>query len=325
MEKNFAITGVAGYVAPRHMKAIQDTGNRLVAAIDPNDSVGILDRFSFDVRFFTEFERFDRHAEKMRRQGEEDRVHWVSICSPNYLHDAHIRFALRMGADVICEKPLVLNPWNCDALEDLEAEYGRKICTVLQLRLHPALIALKERLDREPPSKKHEVCLTYCTSRGRWYLTSWKGNVERSGGLVTNIGIHFFDMLTWLFGPVEQNELHLADPLSSSGTLELERARVKWFLSIDRSFLPTEVSAAGRTTHRSITIDGEEIDFTGGFTDLHTRVYEEALAGRGFGIDVARPSVQLTHDIRHAEPTGVCAESHPFLHQHPSVLPMKAA
>lgn len=325
MVKNFAITGVAGYIAPRHLKAIQDTGNRLVAATDPNDSVGILDRFSFDVRFFTEFERFDRHAEKLRRQGERDRVDWVSICSPNYLHDAHIRFALRMGADALCEKPMVLNPWNCDALEELEAEYGRKICSVLQLRLHPSLIALKERLERTPASSKHEVCLTYCTSRGLWYLASWKGNAERSGGLATNIGIHFFDMLIWLFGSVEQSELHFADPLNTSGALELQRARVKWFLSIDRNCLPPEAVSAGQTTYRSITIDGEEVDFSGGFTGLHTRVYEEALAGRGFGIDTVRPSIRLAHDIRHAVPTGVCAESHPFLRRQPFFPQLKAA
>ena len=325
MVKNFAITGVAGYIAPRHLKAIQDTGNRLVAATDPNDSVGILDRFSFDVRFFTEFERFDRHAEKLRRQGERGRVDWVSICSPNYLHDAHIRFALRMGADALCEKPMVLNPWNCDALEELEAEYGRKICSVLQLRLHPSLIALKERLERTPASSKHEVCLTYCTSRGLWYLASWKGNVERSGGLATNIGIHFFDVLIWLFGSVEQSELHLADPLNASGALELQRARVKWFLSIDRNCLPPEAVSAGQTTYRSITIDGEEMDFSGGFTELHTRVYEEALVGRGFGIDTVRPSIRLAHDIRHAVPTGVCAESHPFLHRQPFFPQLKAA
>lgn len=325
MVKNFAITGVAGYVAPRHLKAIHDTGNRLVAATDPSDSVGILDRFSFDVRFFTEFERFDRHTERLRRQGESDRVHWVSICSPNYLHDAHMRFALRIGADAICEKPLVLSPWNCDALEELEGEYGRKIYSVLQLRHHPALIAIKQRLETEPASKKHEINLTYCTSRGLWYQTSWKGNVERSGGLATNIGIHFFDMLIWLFGRVEQSELHFSNSMNVSGVLELQRARVKWFLSTDRSCLPADVVAAGGTTYRSITIDGEEIEFTGGFTELHTRVYEEALAGRGFGLADTRPSIQLAYDIRHAVPTGVCAESHPFLRRQPFFPKLKAA
>lgn len=313
VSKNFAVTGVAGYIAPRHLKAIRDTGNRLVAATDPNDSVGILDQFSFDVRFFTEFERFDRHIEKLRRQSEESRIHYVSICSPNYLHDAHTRFALRVGADAICEKPLVLNPWNCDALQELEREFGRRIYTVLQLRLHPSLIAIREQLQKEPTGQKHEVGLTYVTSRGRWYLVSWKGSIERSGGLATNIGIHFFDMLIWFFGPVQRNELHFSDPYKTGGVLELERARVKWFLSIDRNDLPPETTAKNKTTFRSITIDGKEVEFSEGFVDLHTRVYEEVLAGRGFGVDTVRPSIQLAHDIRHAVPTGVCPDSHPFL------------
>ncbi len=307
MSKNFAITGVAGYIAPRHLAAIKDTGNRLLAAVDPNDSVGILDRFFFDVAYFREFERFDRHVDKLRRASDEDRVHYVTICSPNYLHDAHIRFALRVGADVICEKPLVMNPWNCDALAELETEHGRKVNTVLQLRLHAAVQALKERYATSRGSPKHEVDLTYVTSRGRWYLHSWKGDASRSGGLATNIGIHFFDMLLWIFGQVEENRVFVNDPKRAGGRLELERATVNWFLSIDRDDLPRGGVKPGQTTYRSIAIDGEEVEFSEGFTDLHTRIYEEALAGRGFGIADARPSIQLVHDIRQTEPEGIPA------------------
>jgi UDP-N-acetyl-2-amino-2-deoxyglucuronate dehydrogenase len=264
MPKNFALIGVGGYVAPRHLRAIKDTGNILVAAADPSDSVGILDGYFNDVRFFVEFERFDRHVEKLRRLGPEQQVHYVSICSPNYLHDAHARFALRVDADAICEKPLVLNPWNIDALAEREQESGRHIYTVLQLRVHPALIALRERLMREPAGKVHDVCLTYVTVRGRWYHVSWKGQVDRSGGLATNIGIHFFDLLIWLFGPVTHNEVHFADPTRIGGYLELSRARVTWFLSIDRTDLPETVATAGKSTYRSITIDGEEVEFSEG-------------------------------------------------------------
>jgi UDP-N-acetyl-2-amino-2-deoxyglucuronate dehydrogenase len=313
MSKNFAMTGVGGYVAPRHLKAIKDTGNRLVAAVDPSDSVGILDRYFQDVKFFTEFERFDRHIEKLRRQDEDKHINYVSICSPNYLHDAHVRFALRVGADAICEKPLVLNPWNIDALAELEQESGRKISTVLQLRVHPALIALGDRLQKETRSDKHEIVLTYITSRGIWYLVSWKGQLERSGGLATNIGIHFFDMLIWLFGPVELSEVHHCDPKMTAGFLELERARVRWFLSINREDLPPQVDRGDQATYRSITIDGEEIEFSGGFTDLHTEIYRRTLAGDGFGLEDARPSITLAHDIREATPTGRRPTSHPFL------------
>ncbi|MEW5795973.1 MAG: Gfo/Idh/MocA family oxidoreductase [Candidatus Zixiibacteriota bacterium] len=313
MAKNFAITGVGGYVAPRHLKAIKETGHNLVAAVDPADSVGILDRYFNDVAFFTEFERFDRHIEKLRRLDDSQRIHYVSICSPNYLHDAHCRFALRVGADAICEKPLVLNPWNIDALAELEQESGRKINTVLQLRVHPALIALRERIQKERPSDKHEVQLTYITSRGPWYLVSWKGHVDRSGGLATNIGIHFFDLLIWLFGPVEKNELHVSQATSVAGYLELQRARVRWFLSIDRSMLPDEVKAKEHTTYRSISIDGKEVEFSEGFTDLHTEVYRRTLAGQGFGLEDARPSINLAHDIRVAVPAGVSANSHPMV------------
>ncbi len=313
MAYNFAITGVGGYVAPRHLKAIKDTGNSLVAAVDPSDSVGVLDRHFDDVAFFTEFERFDRHIEKLRRMGEQERIHYVSICSPNYLHDAHVRFALRVDADTICEKPLVLNPWNLDALAELEQESGRKINTVLQLRVHPSLIALKKQIESAPFDKKADVELTYITSRGIWYLVSWKGQIERSGGLATNIGIHFFDMLIWLFGDVEKNEVHFSDKMRNSGYIELERARVKWYLSIDRRDLPEAVRKQDQMTFRSITIDGKEIEFSGGFTDLHTEVYRQVLLGNGYGLDAVRPSIDLAHDIREAHATGPSSTSHPFL------------
>lgn len=313
MSKNFAITGAAGYVAPRHLQAIRDTGNTLVAAVDPNDSVGILDRFHQNVAFFTEFERFDRHIEKLRRAGSDNQIHYVSICSPNYLHDAHVRFALRIGADAICEKPLVLNPWNVDALSELEQESGRKINTVLQLRVHPSLVELREKLLAQKPDKKHEVVLTYITSRGNWYLVSWKGQLERSGGLATNIGVHFYDMLIWLFGDVEKSEVHVSNNKQTAGYLELERARVRWFLSIDRNNLPQEVVTTGQTTFRSITIDGQEVEFSGGFTDLHTEIYRRVLDGQGFGLDDARPSIQVVSDIRNATPVGINENSHSFL------------
>jgi len=313
MAKNFAITGVGGYVAPRHLKAIKETGNTLVAAVDPADSVGILDSFFNEVSFFTEFERFDRHAEKLRRKSDHERIHYVSICSPNYLHDAHCRFALRIGADAICEKPLVLNPWNVDALAELEEESDRRIYTILQLRVHPALVALREKLLANKAGGKHEVVLTYITSRGRWYLVSWKGQVDRSGGLATNIGIHFFDLLIWLFGSVIKSDVHVSQTTTTGGFIELERALVKWVLSVDRDLLPESAKAAGQPTYRSITIDGQEVEFSGGFTDLHTEVYRRTLGGNGFGLSDAKPSVSLCHDIRVASPIGVQANSHPFL------------
>jgi len=296
--RNFAMTGAAGFVAPRHLQAIRDTGNRLVAAVDPHDAVGVLDRYSFGVRFFTEFERFDRHLEKLRRGPESDRVHFVTICSPNYLHDAHIRLALRVGADALCEKPLVINPWNLDALEELERETGRRVYTVLQLRLHPDLIALRERLRQEQGRDRHNVCLTYITARGPWYDVSWKGSEERSGGLVTNIGIHFFDLLIWLFGSVTECRVHLNEGRRVAGYLELERAQVRWLLSANHTDLPFAPKPGVKTTFRSITVDGDEIEFSEGFADLHTRVYQEMLAGRGFGIADARPSIELTHRIK---------------------------
>lgn len=314
--KNFAIIGVGGYIAPRHLKAIKETGNRLVAALDVNDSVGILDSHFPDVPFFTEFERFDRYAEKLRRQGGNNKIDYVTICSPNYLHDAHIRFALRIGANAICEKPLVLNPWNLDALQEMENESGQTVNTILQLRVHPALIALRDSLQStsgEPRTAKREVVLTYITSRGPWYLSSWKGNHEKSGGVATNIGIHFFDLLIWLFGPVQNNEVHYADALKTGGCVELEHAKVKWFLSIDRHDLPESATECGLSTFRSITVDGKEIEFSGGFTDLHTVIYQRTLEGDGFGLADARPAIALAHDIRHAKQSGVSPHSHPFL------------
>ena len=313
--RNFAITGVAGYIAPRHLKAIHATGHRLVAATDPHDAVGILDRFAFDVRFFTEFERFDRHLEKLRRGAEESRIDYLTICSPNYLHDAHIRLALRVGADAICEKPLVINPWNLDALEELERETGGRVYTILQLRVHPQLMALRERMQAEP-GRRRQVRLTYITARGGWYNVSWKGRADRSGGIVTNIGIHFFDLITWLFGPVQRSEVHQRDEQRAGGTLELERADMQWYLSTDTADLPFVPQPGTKTTFRSITVDGEEIEFSEGFTDLHTRVYEETLAGRGFGIAAARPSVELTAQIRQAAVQRPTADAHPKVIAH---------
>lgn len=294
--RNFAVIGVGGYIAPRHLKAIRDTDNRLVAALDRSDSVGILDSYSFETAFFTEFERFDRFAEKMRRLSEKERIHYVSICSPNYLHDAHIRFALRIGADAICEKPLVLNPWNVDALIELEKETGRRVYNILQLRVHPAIITMRDRIRASVQGIRHAVDLTYITSRGNWYFSSWKGDESKSGGVATNIGVHFFDMLMWIFGPVREFQVHHADTGCMSGYLCLEHADVRWFLSVDRSHLP--VAAGGKATYRSITVDGEEMEFSEGFTDLHTVVYREILAGRGFGVEDARPSICLVHDLR---------------------------
>lgn len=314
MTKNFALTGVGGYIAPRHLQAIRDTGNRLVAALDPHDAVGILDRYFDDVSYFREFERFDRFVEKVRRKGDAERVHYVSICSPNYLHDAHIRFALRVGADAICEKPLVLNPWNLDALAELEAETGRRVHNILQLRVHPSIVALKERIAQRPPERPVEIDLTYITSRGRWYFTSWKGDLEKSGGIASNIGVHFFDMLTWIFGPVAESELHLGEPSRASGVLHLRHATVRWFLSVDRNDLPEVARAQQKPTYRSLTIAGEEIEFSDGFADLHTEVYRRILAGKGFGIEDARPSITLVHQLRNAKPVEPAPElAHPFL------------
>ncbi len=306
---NFAITGVAGYIAPRHLKAIKDTGNNLLAAADPHDSVGILDQYFPDAAFFTEIERFDRHLEKRRRRDASQQLHYLSICSPNHLHDAHVRLALRLDASAICEKPLVLKPSNLDYLQELEDEHVGYVHTVLQLRVHPKLMALRDRILSQN-GRRHSVRLTYVTSRGTWYRYSWKGDEERSGGVVTNIGIHFFDLLMWLFGPAVQNRVHVRDPERVGGFMELQNADVQWFLSIDPKDLPDGVT--GRV-YRSITVDGEEVEFSGGFTDLHTRVYEETLAGRGFGIDDARPAIELVYNIRRAPVTAPRADAHPSL------------
>jgi UDP-N-acetyl-2-amino-2-deoxyglucuronate dehydrogenase len=310
--KKFALIGVAGYIAPRHLRAIKETGNTLVAALDKSDSVGILDSYFPDADFFTEFERFDRHLEKRRRE-KGQHVDYVSICSPNYLHDAHVRFALRIGADAICEKPLVLNPWNVTALEEIAEETGRKINTILQLRLHPAITALKQQVDSLPKDKSFDIDLTYITSRGHWYMASWKGDVSKSGGIANNIGVHFFDMLAWIFGPVRKNVVHLYEARRAAGFLELERARVRWLLSLDRDDLPVKPEPDKPMTYRSITIDGNEIEFSGGFTDLHTESYRRILAGKGFGTQEVITSIEIVSGIRNAKPIGLKGDYHPML------------
>lgn len=310
---NFALIGAAGYIAPRHMKAVRDTGNRLVAAVDPHDSVGVLDEYFPDTRFFTEIERFDRYLEKLRRQGTDDRVDYVSICSPNYLHDSHMRFGLRSGCDVICEKPVVLNPWNIDGIGEIERESGHRVCTILQLRLHPSIMALRQKVREGNSKARHEVDLTYITSRGHWYLRSWKGDLKKSGGIATNIGVHFFDMLHFIFGDLQLNVVHHGTETRAAGYLEYEHARVRWFLSVDAGDLPAEQRLAGQRTFRSITVDGEELEFSGGFTDLHTRAYEEILAGRGYGLEENRTAIAAVSSIRNAKPIGLKGDYHPFL------------
>jgi UDP-N-acetyl-2-amino-2-deoxyglucuronate dehydrogenase len=337
--KNFALIGAAGYIAPRHLKAIKETGNTLLAALDPFDSVGIMDSYFPDAAFFTEPERFDRHLDKMRRSGN-GHIDYVSICSPNYLHDAHIRMALRNGAHAICEKPIVLNPWNVDALMEIEKESGQNIYTILQLRHHPAIIVLKQKVNDElakananGQSHTYDIDLTYITSRGAWYHRSWKGDIEKSGGVATNIGVHFFDMLTWIFGPAKENVVHLSESDRAAGFLQLENARVRWYLSIDRADLAkanakqinkSTASSTNQqinkstnqqplTTYRSITVNGEEIEFSGGFTDLHTVSYQNILEGKGYGLADARPSVYIVHSIRNKKPIGKTGEYHPFV------------
>ncbi len=310
--RNFALIGAAGFIAPKHLKAIADTNNRLVVALDKHDSVGILDQYFPAASFFTEFERFDRFLEKQRRDADGQPIDYVSICSPNYLHDAHCRLALRVNAHAICEKPLVINPWNLDQLREIEEQYQRRVYTVLQLRLHPEIQRLQREVA-ESESARHEICLTYITRRGRWYHNSWKGDMERSGGLAMNIGVHFFDFLLWLFGGVRRSLLHLAQPSRMSGVLELERARVRWFLSVDERDLPEPVRTAGGHAHRSITMNGTEIDLSAGFTDLHTRVYEDILAGRGFGIDDAQAAIELIYQIRTSTTVAANGTAHPLL------------
>lgn len=310
--RNFALIGAAGYIAPRHMKAIKETNNNLIAALDPFDSVGIIDSFFPNADFFIEPERFDRHLYKLRKS-EKDKVEFVSICSPNFLHDAHIRLALRNDAHAICEKPLLLNPWNLDGLEEIEKETGKSIYNILQLRLHPSIIELKNKFDNLPTNKVHDIELTYITSRGKWYFYSWKGDVKKSGGVVTNIGIHFFDMLSWIFGKVRNSVVHLAEDNKASGLLQLEKANISWFLSLDSDDLPDKVKQSRQTTYRSITIDEKEIEFSGGFTDLHTVSYLDILEGKGYGIADARTSIEIAHLIRNQKPVVNKIDAHPYL------------
>jgi len=311
--KNFAIIGVGGYIAPRHLKAIKETGNNLLVALDKSDSVGIMDSYFPKADFFTEPERFERHVYKLQH-GSGEKLDIFSICTPNYLHDAHIRMALLNGADAICEKPLVLNPWNIDALTELEKETGHRIYNILQLRLHPAIIELKKKIESGDPNKIYDVDLTYITSRGKWFHYSWKGDIAKSGGLATNIGIHFFDMLQYIFGKKKMLVVHHRDNHVVSGYLELEKARVRWFLSVDSEYLPDDIKAKGQTTYRSIQIAGDELEFTGGFTDLHTESYKNILSGKGFGLDQAKPSIEMVHYIRNAEIVNTMKDcEHPFM------------
>ena len=308
--KNFALIGVAGFVAPRHLKAIKETESQLLAALDKHDSVGIMDSYFPNADFFTEFERFDRHLDKLKRSGQD--IDFVSVCSPNYLHDAHIRFGLRVGADVICEKPLVLNPWNAEALEKIERETGKHVYNILQLRLHPSIVALKQKVQEQNDTTQWDIDLTYITSRGNWYYTSWKGDLSKSGGIATNIGIHFFDMLIWIFGSVKENTVHLHNHDTAAGFMELEKARVRWFLSINDDTLPEKEKREGIRTFRSLSLNGEAFEFSAGFTDLHTVSYQAILKDKGFGIGEAKQAIQLAHDIRNAQPVGLTGDYHPF-------------
>ena len=311
MNKNFALIGASGYIAPRHLKAIKDTNNFLLAALDRFDSVGIMDSYFPEADFFVEPERFDRHIEKLKYD-KGIQLDYMSICTPNYLHDSHIRMALRRGADAICEKPLVLNPWNLDALQNMEKESGKKVYNILQLRVHQSIIDLKRKIDAAPKNKIFDVDLTYLTSRGNWYHTSWKGDLTKSGGIATNIGVHFYDMLSFIFGKVKKIKVHLHKLDRASGYLEFERARVRWFLSINYDVLPDEIKAKGQRTYRSIKIEGKELEFSGGFTDLHTRVYEGILEGNGYGLEDARQAIEIVHEIRNMEPIGLKGEYHPL-------------
>ncbi|MBT7035522.1 MAG: Gfo/Idh/MocA family oxidoreductase [Lentimicrobiaceae bacterium] len=308
----FALIGAAGYIAPRHMKAIKESGNDLVAAHDPMDSVGIIDSYFPNADFFIEPERFDRHLDKLKRSGNK-KVDYVSICSPNYLHDAHIRMALRSGAHAICEKPLVLNPWNLEGLKELEKESNKRIYNILQLRHHKSIIDLKQKIDSLPKDKVHDIDLTYITSRGKWYHYSWKGNISKSGGVVTNIGIHFFDMLGWIFGNMKSNTLHLLTADKASGLLQLENANIRWYLSIDKNDLPIEAASNDLSTYRSISVDGHEFEFSGGFTGLHTESYKSILEGNGFGLEDARNSIEIAHLIRNQAITTNKSDAHPLL------------
>jgi UDP-N-acetyl-2-amino-2-deoxyglucuronate dehydrogenase len=314
----FALIGAAGYVAPRHMKAIRETGNELVAALDPYDGVGIMDSYFPEADFFIEPERFDRHLDKLRRlsaqrAGEVKKIDFVSICSPNYMHDAHIRLALRNYAHAICEKPVVLNPWNAEAISDIENEYGKKVYSVLQLRHHPKIAGLRDKVLKESTGKIFEIDLTYITSRGKWYFRSWKGDESKSGGIATNIGVHFFDMLSWIFGNVKDSRVHILQPDKAAGLLELDRARVRWFLSLDKKDLPGRICEAGKSTFRLLTIDEEEFEFSEGFTDLHTVSYQEILAGKGYGLQDAKAAIDIVYGIRNSRPSGPTGDYHPLL------------
>lgn len=308
--KNFAIIGVGGYIAPRHLKAIKDTGNNLLSAYDKSDSVGIMDSYFPKAAFFTEQELFDRHNTKLLEKGVN--IDYVTVCTPNYLHDAHTRYGLRLGADVICEKPVVLNPWNIDALMNIEKETGHKAFTILQLRLHESIVALKKKIAEGPVDKIYDVDLTYITSRGNWYYASWKGDVNKSGGIATNIGIHFYDMLSWVFGPVTKNIVHVMTHDRVAGYLEMKQARVRYFLSINAETLPENAVQGEKRTYRTIMIDGVEFEFSSGFTELHTKSYQEILAGNGFRISEAKNCIEIVHDIRYSTPVGLKGDYHPL-------------
>lgn len=320
--KNFALIGVSGYIAPRHLKAIKDTNNTLLAALDKFDSVGIIDSYFPNADFFVETERFDRHIEKLKYD-KGVQLDYVGICTPNYLHDSHIRMALRRGADAICEKPLVLNPWNLDALKKMEKESGKKVYNILQLRVHQSIIDLKEKIEKAPKDKIFDIDLTYLTSRGNWYYTSWKGDVTKSGGIATNIGVHFYDMLSYIFGKIKRNVVHVHTHDRAAGYLEFERARVRWFLSINYDVLPEEIKQKGQRTYRSIKIEGEELEFSGGFTDLHTKVYQEIIDGRGYGLEDARQAIEIVHEIRNAQAVGLKGDYHPLAKKKLSKHPFK--
>ncbi len=317
--KNFLLIGAAGYIAPRHLKAIKETGSNLIAALDPYDGAGILDSYFPEADFFTEFERFDRHVDKLRRK--EVGIDYVSVCSPNFLHDSHIRFGLRTGADVICEKPIVLNPWNVDALSEIERETGKNIYNILQLRLHPSVIELKDKIENGPEDKIYDIDLSYITARGHWYYTSWKGDIAKSGGVASNIGVHFFDMLIWIFGEVQSNIVHLHEHDRAAGFLQLKKARVRWFLSINYQTIPDEIKKRGLRTFRSITVDGDTFEFSDGFTELHTRSYENILSGKGFRISETAKVIETVYTIRNSSPVGLKGDFHPLaklpLSKHP--------
>ncbi len=313
MKNNFALIGAAGYVAPRHMNAIKQTNNDLVAALDPSDSVGVIDSYFPEAIFFTEFERFDRFVDKRRRLKNFETIDFISICSPNYLHDSHIRFALRSNADAICEKPLVLNPWNIEGLIQMEKDTARKVNTILQLRLHPSILNLKKNISKKKNKSKYDVDLTYITSRGNWYFQSWKGDIIKSGGIATNIGVHFFDMLHFVFGKIQDNQLHFISDNKAAGFLEYENARVRWFLSLDEKDVPIELLSKGQRTFRSITVNNEEIEFSGGFTDLHTLSYEKILLNEGFGLADNIVAIETVAKIRTSKVLKKPKEAHPFL------------